>query len=330
MGLAAALRQLPLDENTPFIQFSDENVRILVIHNLHPSKIHHHHMYLQKLSNVFFLVVMTICLLASPPATRAEPSVEEIVKKSFEIYGGDDSISKLTFSFRQPDASERKLIYTMLWKDYKGKDGFTTKMIFFKEFPPDDKGIAYMSWMYRPDLNRDDDEWLYLPQLRTVRKLSKKVDDRHGEHQHDKDDEFSKSVLHRIQLVPRAPDLDNLRLVRTEEMDGKDYYVVERTPKKNSEDFPYIKTIDWISKDNFLLTKIDYLDMDGKKSLHQEIKWQKVGKAWVWEKVEATDPAIGNTTVLTVSDVRINAGLDDNAFTKRVMKLGIDSLRLAD
>ena len=78
------------------------------------------------------------------------------------------------------------------------------------------------------------------------------------------------------------------------------------------------------------MTKIDYLDLNGKLVLHQDIKWQKIADAWVWDEVRATDKETGNTTVLKVTDVRINIGLDDESFTKRVMKLGIDSLRLPE
>lgn len=287
-------------------------------------------MRLHEIFNVFFAVVLTLCFLVAGPAVSADPTAEEILNKSFDVRGGEDSISTLTFSFMDTNARERKLSYTMLWKDYKGQDDLVTKMIFFKEFPPADKGIAYMIWMYRPDLNRDDDEWLYLPELRTVRKLSKKIGENGEDSKNDEDSEFSKSVLHRIHLAPRPPGLDTYQLLRSEELDGKEYYVIERTPKNNDDIYPYKKTLNWISKDNFLLTKIDYFDRGGEKIMHQDIKWQKIDAAWIWEKVEAINLNTGNTTVLTISDARVNTGIDDDAFSKRVMKLGIYSLRLTN
>ena len=276
----------------------------------------------------FFIVVATLSLIIMPVTSRAEMTAVDILKKSYSVHGGNDSVSLLTFTFMEPNERERKLAYTMLWKDYKGKDGFTTKMIFFKEYPPADKGIAYMTWMYSPELNQDDDEWLYLPELRTVRKLSKKIGEQGEHNDNDKDSEFSKSVLHRTQLVPRPPELDTCELVRTDKIDGKEYYVIERMPKKGDSEYPYIKTINWISKDDYLLDKIDYFDMNGKLVIHQDIKWRKIGDNWVWDEVKATDKETGNTTVLKVTDVRINTGLDNEAFTKRVMRLGVDSLRL--
>lgn len=281
-----------------------------------------------QLKRPFVIVVMTICFTIFPVTSHAELTATEILKQSYGAHGGNDSVSTLTFTFMEPNERERKLAYTMLWKDYKGKDGITTKMIFFKEYPPADKGIAYMTWMYSPELNQDDDEWLYLPELRTVRKLSKKIGEQGEHNENDKDSEFSKSVLHRTQLVPRPPQLDTCKLVRTDKIDGKEYYVIERMPKTNDSEYPYIKTINWISKNNFLLNKIDYIGMNGKLAIHQNIKWQKIGDNWVWDEVKATDRETGNTTVLKVTDVRINTGMDDEAFTKRVMKLGIDSLRL--
>ncbi|MEJ2554210.1 MAG: outer membrane lipoprotein-sorting protein [Gammaproteobacteria bacterium] len=63
----------------------------------------------------------------------AGPTAAEIVKKSSEIEGGDDSISRLSFRFKKSDGTERKLVYTMAWKEYGGREGVNDKVIFFSE-----------------------------------------------------------------------------------------------------------------------------------------------------------------------------------------------------
>lgn len=278
---------------------------------------HNNHSIVHCLCALLFLI--------SPTGHTQELTPLEIIQKSNDVYSGEDTSSRLTFHFIEPDAPERKLSYLMLWKLYTDDKEINTKMLFFKEFPPDEKDVAFMIWLYKPELNKDDDQWLYLPELRTVRKLGKKMGGH--DHSHKEDDEFSKSVMHRPHLTPRSPGLDGLKLIPPANDKDKDFYIVERTPKKHDKGYPYSKTINWISKDNFLLSHIDYYDMKGKLALQQDFEWTQIGKAWVWKTAKATDINTGNTTKLSITDIQVNIGIDDNIFSKRMMKLGPGALR---
>lgn len=267
------------------------------------------------------VTAVTILFLATgcPLLAGAAPSAVEIVTKAYELEGGEDSISRLRFNMRTADGSEKKLVYTMVWKEYEGKGDVDDKLIFFSEYPPDDKGKAFMVWVYP---NKKDDEWMYLPELRMVRKISHSAHHRH----HDEEDDFAHSVLTHVLLVPRPPGLDTHSLVGEEEIDGHSAYVVESTPKRASKNYPYSKTRRWISKDNFLPERIDYYGLSGKLEKRQTIQWKRIGEAWVWERVVGEDLRNQNRTTLDVSDVRLNIGLDDDVFSARTLRLGRDSL----
>ena len=192
-------------------------------------------------------------------------------------------------------------------------------MIFFNEFPPGDNGKSYMIWVNE---NTQDDEWMYLPELRMVRKVTH--DESH--HHNDKEDDFARSVLTQVNLVPREPDLDDHILLKDEDLNGHSDYVVESTPKQDSKNFPYQKTRRWISKDNFLPERIDYYGKDGELEKRQTIKWKRIGEAWVWEQVVGVDLVTNDRTVLDITDVRLNTGLKDEIFSARSMRLGKDSI----
>ena len=249
----------------------------------------------------------------------AELTAPEIVTKARNVKGGDDTISRLTFTFHKPDGSEKKVVYTMAWKDYGGKDDVDHKVIFFNEYPPDDNGKSYMIWIYD---NRQDDEWMYLPELRMVRKVTH--DESH--HHNDKEDVFANSVLTQVNLLPRDPNLDDHKLLGEDEVNGHTDYVVESVPKQANKNFPYQKTRRWIAKDNFLTERIDYYDDTGNVLLRQTTKWKKIGDAWVWEQVVGVNPKNDARTVLDISDIRVNNGLKDEAFSARTMRLGEDSI----
>lgn len=265
------------------------------------------------------MICFCLVLCISFPGHADELSAGAIMKKSFEVYSGDDSVSKLTFVFQAEGAQEKRLVYWMAWKKFKGD--IDAKVIMFREFPPDAKGLSYMGFFYRPELNRNDDEWLYLPELRLVRKLS------HGGPKHAKEEEFALSELRQYDLVSRDPGADSHRLLRSETVEGAGCYVVESVPKGGGDYYPYSKAIKWIDKDRFLPLRIDYYDLAGKLVKQQIFKWKQIGNAWVWEEVAAENAQTGNKTTLSISDVRVNVGLSDDAFTKRVMQLGMEGVK---
>lgn len=266
-------------------------------------------MFVKKLS---ILVIATLFLL--PQEIYAEDmSAFEILKKSFEVYGGQDSISKLTFVFQEKGQPEKKIIQKRVWKYYNGKDGVNSKVILFMEHPPESKGFAFMTWSYQFGQNKEDEMWMYLPQLRKVRKMFGK-----------EEDDFQMSELKTYDLIPRYPTLDDNKLLKTEKMDGIDSYVIESIPKGWGGYYPYSKAIRWVSKESLLLNRIDYYDKKGKQQKQQNIKWKQVNKAWVWEKIETRNIQNGNKTVLTITDIKIDVGLKDNVFTKRTLQRGFN------
>lgn len=263
------------------------------------------------------LLGLSMCCM--PLISTAGLTAAEIVNKSNEIEGGDDSISRLAFTFQKPDGSEKKLVYTMVWKEYAGRNGVDDKMIFFSEYPPDDNGKSYMIWVNE---NKQDDEWMYLPELRMVRKVTH--DESH--HHSDKEDDFAHSVLTQVNLVPRDPGLDDHTLLKDEELDGHNDYVVESVPKRPSKNYPYQKIRRWITQDNFLPERIDYYGESGAVEKRQTTRWKKIGSDWVWEQVAGEDLKSHNRTVLDITDIRLNSGLKDDIFSERTMRLGKDSI----
>lgn len=258
---------------------------------------------------------------SSPSIASADLSAGEVMAKAYVVSGGDDSVSRLTFTFHKADGKEKKLVYTMAWKKYGPQDEIRDKVIFFSEYPPDDNGKSYMIWV-AADRRKQDDEWMYLPELRMVRKVTHDLSRRHD----DKQDDFSHSLLTQVNLMPRDPDLDTHILLQDDQWDGHADYVVESVPKQANKTYPYAKTRRWISKDNFLTERIDYYNESGEVEMRQTTRWKKIGNAWVWEQVAGENPPSSERTVLDISDIRINNHLRDEVFSKRTMRLGKDSL----
>lgn len=266
-----------------------------------------------------FITLVVLWLMPGAVPAAAALSADEIINKAYRVDGGHDGISRLTFTFQKPDTPEKKLTFSMVWKEYGGEDDIDSKILFFSEFPPDERGKSFMAWVYK---DRRDDHWVYLPELRMVRKVS------HGAHmsKHD-DDDFALSVLTRGDLVPRKPEVDRHTLLGEEELKGRPYYVVESRPKQTSEEYPYQRVRRWISKQDFLIERIDYYGSGATPEKQQEITWERRDKVWVWTRVLGVQAKNGARTLLEISDIRVNLGLKDDVFSARSLRLGVESVR---
>jgi len=93
----------------------------------------------------FFIGFIMLSLLLVGEVMAADAS--GIMQTVFNARRVDDQIATLTFHFINPDEPERQAIYTMVWKDMRGKDGYDNKAIFFTESPLMRKGVAYLAWV---------------------------------------------------------------------------------------------------------------------------------------------------------------------------------------
>ena len=265
------------------------------------------------------LVVMMIGAGNSALAADAQ----DIMRSTNEIKRVDDQIATLTFRFIAPDKTEKQVIYTMVWKNMSGENGYDSKAIFFTESPLDRKGIAYLGWLRGAGSDKLDDEWLYLPELRMTRRIVP--------HDHDhahSDDEFGRSLLNRNNLEPRSPQLDEHRLIDEQLYNEAPHYRISSTPRDNpamqhqGDDPAVAKRIYWIDKNTQRISRIQFFDHDDRQRLDMKFDWAEVGGYWLWRRIEAVDPATQEQTILEVSNIRINNKLKDQAFGKRNLEKG--------
>lgn len=262
---------------------------------------------------IFLLGVM---VLFSGPAA-AEMTGPEIMQRVYESNRIDDQIATLTFQFIDANHAEKKVVYTMVWKNNRGQDGYDNKAMFFTEFPPDRKGIAYLGWLRKPGTAQQDDEWIYLPELRMVRRIAH----RGPHHTHD-DDEFGQSLLERDHLQPRPGELDEHQLLKIEPVNGINCYVVESRPKQQGFSYPYKKVISWIEQESLRPMRAHYFDEEDNSALDVTFEWIQVDSKWIWKRVTAIEPNVHAKTILEISDVKINSGLSDGMFTSRLLMRG--------
>lgn len=269
-----------------------------------------------------FMVIAAVFAIASASAQEAggtsggQLGGADIVSRCDNKYPGDDQKSQLTIKLADRGGNERQNVYLRLWKDYKGKDGIAEKMVLFTLYPPDAEGAAFMRWAYVPDEQKKADQWIYLPGLRKIRRVSVR----------DLADSFLGSDLTYGDITLREVDDDEHRLVRIDrDKKGHEYFVVESRPKEPES--IYSKKVNWYRAakdwDQCVKVRVDYYDRKGAFLKRQILQWQKVGPAWVWDKVFVRNVQTFHTSFFEVSKVEPNIGLEESWFTERRLRLGI-------
>ena len=252
------------------------------------------------------LVVAVAIILATSFGVKAQLTGRQIVEKAYNLPTGDDQTSVLTMTLTNKSGQTRVRKIQQYTKDL----GDTEKSIMFFLSPADVKNTSFMNWSY--DSDKADDQWIYLPALKKVKRISSDS----------KSDYFMGSDFTYDDLGDRKLDADVHKLLRTEKVDGIDCYVVESVSK--DEDYMYSKTITWIRKDNFVGMKKEFYDED--EDLLKVLKIKKVEKIsgfWVITHSEMKNVQKNHKTSMQLSAIKINTGVSASKFTDRMMMRGM-------
>ncbi len=270
-----------------------------------------------KKSHLISAMVMATFGLQTGGVVWAEDALaaRDIMERCNFKNPGKDQRSNLTIILRDKDNNEKKNVYSRYWKDYAGAEGVADKMVLFTEFPPDAKGAAFMRWAYADDADKNADQWVYLPVLKKIRRVSIR----------DPGDSFLGSDLTYADISGRSLDADEHTLSKSLRRGNQDIYAVENTPRDKNRTL-YSKTVSWFSKqgswDSCVKRQVDYYDKKGQPLKQQVLAWQQVNGAWVWDEVTVRNVQTGHSSIFQVRDVKINVGLEDEVFSERALRLG--------
>lgn len=259
---------------------------------------------------VSLLVLVTACL---PCALNAAPVTgNDIVAHCSSKYQGDDQQSKLMVTFVNSAGKVEKTGFTRLWKHFTGKGGLVEKVIMITEFPADKKEIRFMRWGYTLQSGKDAEQWIYIPQLRKVRRISLRPAD-----------DLEWGFINE-DLAERGTNADIHTLLGVDTIAGRPFYLVESKPRHYPSQ--YSKWLTWYPKsaswDQCVPMEIHYYGHDGLLIKRVGIAWQQQGKAWLWKKAIVQDVKASRTISYEVTHVEINVGLNERLFNERTLRLG--------
>ena len=173
--------------------------------------------------------------------------------------------------------------------------------------PPDIDGTALLS---HAKIFQPDDQWLYLPALKRVKRISSV----------NKSGPFVGSEFAFEDFTALELNKFNYRYLRSEACGALNCDVVERYPRYQYSG--YTKQITWVDQEAYQVRKVTFYDRRGDllKTLTLDDYVQFDGKYWRSLRLSMLNHQTGKSTILEYADYRFGTGLRDRDFTKSALR----------
>ncbi len=173
--------------------------------------------------------------------------------------------------------------------------------------PKDVKGTALLTFTHKVG---DDDQWLYLPALKRVKRISSR----------NKSGSFMGSEFAYEDISSQEVEKYTYKWLRDEKYEGMDCFVSERYPvDKNS---GYTRQLVWMDTKEYRAHKIEFYDRKNAhlKTLTIKGYQQYLNKYWRPDEMSMVNHQNGKSTDLFWSNYTFRVGLKDKDFNKNSLK----------
>jgi predicted RND superfamily exporter protein len=241
------------------------------------------------------------------------PNADEVVAKVNAVDDGQFVTRDLKMTLTDKRGKSR-VRETFGYRKYYGSE---KKTILFYKKPTNVKGTAFLTFDYS-QTDKDDDQWLYLPALRKVRRISSS----------DRGDYFlgTDFTFEDIKLENKLEPTDyQFKTVKLEKLGSYNTVLIEGTPKSRdiAKELGYGRTAAWVNLDNWTIVKANYWDTKGKS-----LKTIDIGDIRVVDgiltrhQMTVDNKKTGHKTQFVFSNVDYQTPVKDSMFSKRAMKRG--------
>jgi outer membrane lipoprotein-sorting protein len=256
------------------------------------------------------ILAIVIMLAATGSVVAAEDPVtwgEAIARKADSRdrgYGDSKAVLVMILEDRKGRIRERRLnIQTLEAPDEK--EGEKSLVIF--DEPRDIKGTALLSYAH---VLEPDDQWLYLPALKRVKRISSI----------NKSGSFVGSEFAYEDITGQEFGKYSYKWLRDEPCGDLECFVVERRPQY--ENSGYTRLVTWYDKTEYRIQRIDYYDLKDKflKTLTFSEYRQYLGRFWRPQRLVMDNDRTGRTTRLLYENYEFQTGLNENDFSQGSLK----------
>ncbi|HEB58084.1 MAG TPA: outer membrane lipoprotein-sorting protein [Gammaproteobacteria bacterium] len=250
---------------------------------------------------IALLILLPLSVVAQTPEERGLEIAREADRRD-SGWGDMQATLEMILRNRRGDESRREIRSRNL--EVEG-DGDKTLIIF--DTPADVKGTAFLSFTHA---TRPDDQWLYLPALKRVKRISSS----------NKSGPFMGSEFAYEDISSQEIEKYTYRYLRDEVIDGRKTFVIERIPQYAHSG--YTRQLVWIDQEMYQPLKVEFYDR--KNSLLKTLTYhdykQYLDRYWRPSRMEMVNHQTGKSTTLLWKDYRFRTGLTTRDFDRNALK----------
>ena len=251
------------------------------------------------------LTLIIAVTISAFTGTAQDQTAKDIVYKVYNRTTPNNGESDMKMTLINKKGSERTRELHQYFIDLGNEE----KQIMFFTSPADVKNTSFMNWSY-DDVNKSDDQWLYLPALKKVKRISSS----------NKDNEFMGSDFTYEDMERKPVDKYEHRLLGSQKIQGLDCWILESRPKKEAHS-AYSLMRSMIIKDIYVSLQTEYFDKKKKHwKTYQVLQLENIQGIWTETKVMMTDLLENHKTILTTKQIKYNTGLKPSIFTTQNLK----------
>ncbi len=185
---------------------------------------------------------------------------------------------------------------------------FVSKSLIRFTKPADVKGTGLLMWEYRKS-GKDNDQWLYLPELRKVKRVQ--VGQNTGR--------FMGTDFTYEDLAGRSIDEDGYVLLGRETVFGSDCYKLEAFPREEKPS--YSKRIIWVDAERWVVRKVEFYDLKGRLLKILTVpEMRKDGQYWTIVKMIMENTQKPHRTTLETVQIEYDGGISEDRFLVTSLK----------
>ena len=252
--------------------------------------------------NNVILATLTFFFL-SQTLFAATFSADDVMKKREAANRINQMTASAKLSTKNKNGEEKIKEFT--WWKKLSSDGvhFNTLTRFHVPVEVKNEGLLFLE---HP--GNQNDVFMYLPVYKKIRRIESSA----------QSESFMGSTLSYSDIS--KPHLDDYKYKALREEDG--CYVVEATPANSAtkERTGYSKTVNWIRKDNYIETRAEFTNLEGKlwkKLMATEIKEIDTKEhKWLAHRLQVDDLLSGRSSIFQFKNVEANKEIPDSYFTQ--------------
>ena len=203
---------------------------------------------------------------------------------------------------------------TLNFRKYYGEEKRT---VLFYLSPRNVKDTAFLTYDY-PQVEKDDDQWLYLPALRKARRISAS----------DRGDYFLGTDFTYEEIKKEGKfelsDYDFKSLKWDADSNGQ-WLVLEATPSTEAiaQELGYGRVLAWVNPENWIVMRAEYWDIALNKLKSLKVSdVRKVQDIWTRHQLDMMNYKTGHRTQFRFYDVDYQVQLQDRLFSQQALTRG--------